>query len=107
MKRIFQVAAVIAMFSLAASAAGKKGTWSGMVGDAKCGKGVKAECVKKCLEAGEKMVFVTDQDQKVIPVANPELLRDHVGHHVQVEGTLDNDTLTVASVTMLKDQSMK
>jgi len=67
MKRIFQVAAVIAMFSLAASAAGKK----------------------------------------VIPVANPELLRDHVGHHVQVEGTLDNDTLTVASVTMLKDQSMK
>jgi hypothetical protein len=107
MKRIFVIAAMLAILSLAASAAGKKGSWSGWVGDAKCGAGVKADCVKKCLDAGEKMVFVTDEDRKVIPVANPELLKDHAGHHVRVEGTIDNDTLTVASVTMVKDESPK
>jgi hypothetical protein len=107
MKRIFAIVAMVAMFSLAASAAAKKGTWSGWVGDEKCGTGVKADCVKKCLDAGEKMVFVTDKTRKVVAVANPELLKDHAGHHVRVKGTLDNDTLTVASVTMLKDQSMK
>ncbi len=107
MRKIFAIAAMVAMFSFAASAAGKKGAWSGWVGDAKCKTGVRADCVKKCLDAGEKMVFVTDKDQKVIAVANPELLKDHAGHHVRVEGTLDNDTLTVASVTMLKDQTMK
>jgi hypothetical protein len=107
MRKIFAIAAMVAMFALVASAAGKKGAWSGWVGDAKCGAGVKADCVKKCLDAGEKMVFVTDKDKKVIPVANPEALKDHAGHHVRVKGTLDNDTLTVASVTMLKNQNMK
>ena len=107
MRKILAIAAMVAMFALAASAAGKKGTWNGWVGDEKCGAGVKADCVKKCLDAGEKMVFVTDEDRKVIPVANPEALKDHIGHHIQVTGTLDNDTLTVASVNMLKDQTMK
>lgn len=107
MKKIFAIAAMVAMFSLAASAAAKKGTWTGWVGDEKCGAHVKADCAKKCLDAGEKMVFVTDKDKKVIPVANPEALKDHAGHHVKVKGTVDNGALTVASATMLKNQSMK
>jgi hypothetical protein len=107
MKKILTIAAMVAMFCFTASAAEKKGAWNGWVGDAKCGAGVKADCVKKCLDAGEKMVFVTDKDKKVISVANPDALKDHAGHHVRVEGTIDNDTLTVASVKMLEDQSMK
>jgi len=107
MKKIFAIAAMVAMFSLAASAAGKKGTWTGWVGDEKCGAHVKADCAKKCLDAGEKMVFVTDKDKQVIPVANPEALKDHAGHHVKVKGTLDNGTLTVASASMMKNQTMK
>ena len=107
MKKIFAIAAMVAMFALAASAAGKKGTWTGWVGDEKCGAHVKADCAKKCLDAGEKMVFVTDKDKQVIPVANPEALKDHAGHHVKVKGTLDNGALTVASASMLKSQTMK
>jgi len=107
MKKIFAIAAMVAMFSLAASAAGKKGTWTGWVGDEKCGAQVKADCAKKCLDAGEKMVFVTDKDKQVIPVANPEALKDHAGHHVKVKGTLDNGALTVVSASMLKSQTMK
>ena len=80
-------------------------TVKGYVSDSKCGaKGANAkaaECTKKCIKEGAKMVVVTDGDQKVLTVANPEKLEGHEGHHVAVTGQVEGDSLHVESVKML------
>ena len=57
----------------------KDQTWDGWISDSKCGaKGANAAheaCAKKCVASGEKPVFVTDKDQKVVPVDNPSPAR--------------------------------
>lgn len=80
-------------------------TVNGYVSDSKCGaKGANAgaaECTKKCLQAGAKMVVVTDGDQKVLTVDNPDKLTGHEGHHVAVTGHVTKDSIHVESVKML------
>jgi len=80
-------------------------TVNGYVSDSKCGaKGANAkaaECTKKCVQAGAKLVVVTDSDQKVLAVDNPDTLSGHEGHHVAVTGTVTGDSIHVDSVKML------
>ncbi len=80
-------------------------TVNGYVSDSKCGaKGANAgaaECTKKCLKEGAKVVVVTDSDQKVLAVDNPAALTGHEGHHVAVTGTVTGDSIHVDSVKML------
>jgi hypothetical protein len=80
-------------------------TVNGYVADSKCGvKGANAgaaECTKKCLKEGAKMVVVTDGDQKVLMVENPDKLEGHEGHHVAVTGHVKGDSVHVESVKML------
>jgi len=85
--------------SLAADAT----TVKGYVADSKCGaKGkTNAECTKKCIQEGAKMVVVTDDDEKVLTVDNPKKLAGHEGHHVEVTGTVSGDSIHVDSVKML------
>ena len=53
---------------------------------------------------GDKISFVNDADQKSWDVMNPETLKDHVGHHVQVSAHVyaDKEQIHVMSVKMLK-----
>lgn len=85
--------------------AGSVQTVKGWVSDSKCGvKGANAgaeACTKKCIEAGASPVVVTDGDQKVLNVENPDSLKDHYGHHVAVTGHIDGDKIHVDSVKML------
>lgn len=80
-------------------------TVNGWVSDSKCGaKGANAkaaECTKKCIAGGAKVVVVTDSDQKVLTVDNPDALTGHEGHHVAVTGTVNGDSIHVDSVKML------
>lgn len=96
---------VLALSALALDDMGKSSTVNGWVTDAKCGaKGANAggeACTKKCLAGGEKMVVVTDTDQKVLAVENPDALKGHEGHHVAVTGTMGKDSIKVSSVKML------
>ncbi len=84
---------------------GKSTTVNGWVTDAKCGaKGANAAgeaCTKKCLASGEKMVFVTDKDQKVLMVDNPDALKGHEGHHIAATGHVSKDSIHVESAKML------
>jgi hypothetical protein len=84
---------------------GKSTTVNGWVSDSKCGaKGANSgaeACTKKCLDAGAKMVIVTDKDQKVLTVDNPDVLKDHVGHHIAVTGHVMGDSIHVDSAKML------
>jgi hypothetical protein len=92
---------VVAAPSFAADAS----TVNGWVTDSKCGaKGANAgaaECTKKCLKEGASMVVVTDGDQKVLKVENPDALKGHEGHHIAVTGHVDGDKIHVESAKML------
>ena len=55
-------------------------------------------------QEGDKITFVNDADQKSWDVMNPETLKDHVGHHVQVSAHvyMDKNSIHVMSVKMMK-----
>ena len=97
---------VLALTSMVyADDTGKSATVKGWVSDDKCGaKGANAKaeaCTKKCLDAGAKMVVVTDGDQKILLVDNPDALKGHEGHHIAVTGTVKGDSIHVDSAKML------
>jgi hypothetical protein len=52
---------------------------------------------------GDKITFVTDGDSKSWDVVNPETLKDHVGHHVELSAHVyaDKGQIHVMKVTML------
>jgi Protein of unknown function (DUF5818) len=94
---------VLCCFTLAAP---KDQTWNGWVSETACGaKGANAQhagCAKKCIANGEKPVLVTDKDQKVLSLENPDSLKEHAGEHVKVSGKMTADgTLHVDSVQPL------
>jgi len=96
---------VFALTALAFDDMGKSATVNGWVTDDKCGvKGAHAgaeACAKKCLEAGAKMVIVTDGDQKILKVENPDALKGHEGHHIAATGHVMGDSIHVESAKML------
>jgi type 1 fimbria pilin len=106
-KVLISFAAVSVMFLMiaVASAADKTTTVNGYVSDSNCGaKGANAShaaCMTKCLGKGAKAVIVTDSDQKVVNVANPDVLKGHEGHHVAVTGEMTGDTIHIDNVKML------
>jgi hypothetical protein len=57
---------------------------------------------------GDKITFVNDTDQKSWDVMNPEKLKAHVGHHVQLSAHVyaDKNTIHVMTVKMLKQTAM-
>lgn len=93
---LFQVAIV-------ASAKTKSITVTGWVSDENCGalhtKPGGEDCVLKCLRGGahvghpewkpQRMVFVTDEGQKIWVVVNPKALKGFEGKHVTITGDLN------------------
>jgi hypothetical protein len=96
---------VFALTALALDDMGKTTTVNGYVTDSQCGlKGASAThaaCAKKCLAGGAKVVIVTDGDQKILTVDNPDAVTEHEGHHVAVTGTVSGDSVHVNGVKML------
>ncbi len=106
-KVLISFAAVSVMFLMVAvaSAADKTTTLNGYVSDSNCGvKGANAShaaCMTKCLGKGAKAVIVTDSDQKVVSVDNPDVLKGHEGHHVAVTGEMTGDSIHIENVKMI------
>src|SRR6516164_582406 len=92
MRRTSIVLTGVLLCGLAAWAAPKDQSWSGWISDSKCGaKGANASheaCAKKCIAAGEKPVLVSDKDQKVLAIDNPDAVKSEIGQHVKVSGSL-------------------
>jgi hypothetical protein len=107
MRKIVLLLLAFALVLLVASVAfaADTQTVNGWISDSKCGvKGANAAgeaCTKKCIAAGASPVVVTDKDQKVLEVENPDALKDHYGHHVAVTGHMTGDKIHVDSVKML------
>lgn len=111
MRKFFAVCTLLSMFCFMGSVLsfaddmGKEQTVNGYVTDSGCGvKGASAshaDCAKKCLAKGAKVVVVTDDDKKVLAVENPDALKGHEGHHVAVTGHINGDSIHVESLKML------
>jgi type 1 fimbria pilin len=108
MKKIlmsFAAVSVVFLMVAVASAADKTTTVNGYVSDSNCGvKGANAShaaCMTKCLGKGAKAVIVTDSDQKVVSVDNPDVLKGHEGHHVAVTGEMTGDSIHIENVKMM------
>lgn len=101
----FLLASALIVLVASVSFASDAQTVNGWVSDSKCGaKGANAsaaECTKKCIGAGASAVIVTDKDQKVLTVENPDAIKGHEGHHVAVTGHIDGDKMHIDSVKML------
>jgi hypothetical protein len=106
MKKLLLLCLPVSLLLIAAFALAADSTVNGIVSDSQCGvKGAStthAACMNKCLAKGAKAVIVTDGDQKVLTVDNPDVLKGHEGHHVAVTGAVTGDSIHVASVKMLK-----
>lgn len=102
MKKLWLVAIGLCLCSVLAIAAPKDESWTGWISDSKCGaKGANAAhaaCAKKCIAGGEKPVLVTDKDQKVVAITNPDSVQGHEGQHVKVTGKLTDAGLEVDKV---------
>jgi len=112
MKKIFVVALALAI--LAGIAVAQYGT--GMSKDTKSDTSASAplKTIKGTVKAeGDKVTFVSDKDSKSWGVVNPEALKGHEGHHVQLSAHVyaDKNQIHVMSVKMLPasktDSSMK
>jgi hypothetical protein len=104
MKKLSMVLAPCVLFLMVGSGLAAD-TVKGIVSDSQCGaKGASAShaaCMNKCLAKGAKAVIVTDGDQKVLAVDNPDVLKGHEGHHIAATGTVTGDSIHVDSVKML------
>jgi len=51
-----------------------------------------------------KTVFVNDKDKQTWNVSNPDVLKEHNGHHVELKATFDtaNKSISVDDVKMLR-----
>lgn len=96
--RTFTVLAALAMGLVANGMAAQ---FKGFVEDTQCSKlpDMKNDsvCAQKCIKMGSPAVLVTDNG-KIYKIANQAKIVDHAGQKVSVEGTLQGDTITVASV---------
>ena len=97
MKRfVFLVVAAFAFTAVLAKAADSAKV-NGWISDSMCGAkhtGTGAACVKKCIEGGQKPVFV-DQSKNVWSIDNPDAVKDFYGDHVTVTAKTDDSAKSV------------
>ena len=111
MKKFFAVVCMICMvLALTAVSFAADKPMKGWITDEKCsakvakGSDANEACSKKCIEGGEKAVFVNDSDHSVVTIDNPDAIAGHEGHHVAVTGSVSNNSLHVDKVKMLGEK---
>lgn len=93
--RTLAVALLVAITAMAADT-GKAVTVKGWVSDTMCAaKGDKKCANRDHLKQGAKLALVTDGDNKIWTVENPEKLAEHQGHYVQVKGVTNAEAATI------------
>ncbi|MBZ5568854.1 MAG: hypothetical protein LAN64_13515 [Acidobacteriia bacterium] len=106
MKKLLPILACLALLSAMAFASGA--TMTGYIVDEKCGaRGANASaaaCSKKCIEAGEKPVFVSDNSKEVLHLDNPDATKGHEGHHVNVTGSVKGGVLHIDKLAMASSE---
>jgi hypothetical protein len=91
----------VALMAMGLAASLMAENFKGVVMDEKC-SGMSAmktnvECIQKCIKDGSPAVLVT-ADGKVYKIANQDKILASAGKNVTVDGKLEGDTITVASI---------
>ena len=109
MKKLFVVAFALAVMlgmSVTGSALyGSQGSYGGSTPEKSTEAGPPLKNLKGTVKAeGDKITFTTDKDNKSWSVMNPEALKGHEGHHVELSAHVytDKNTIHVMKVKMLK-----
>ena len=106
MKKLLTLALAFSVMLSVAALAQDMSKDSGMAKDAPAAP---LKSIKGTVKAdGDKLTFVSDKDNKSWDVANPETLKGHEGHHVEVSAHVyaDKGQIHVMSVKMLKAGKM-
>lgn len=104
---------VVFCLVLSAAAAPKTATLTGWFADEACAPSRltakelgpnNPECTKRCLEEGKAAVFISEQGREILKVKGYAAVKDDLGYHVELTGTLDeaSKTLTIQSVKRLE-----
>ena len=104
-KRFMVFSAAFVLIASLAAAATPDGSWTGWITDTQCGaKGANskhADCAKKCVEGqGAKYALFNPADKKVYTLDPQDKAVGHAGQYVTVKGTVQGDTIKVASIEM-------
>jgi hypothetical protein len=95
MKHLALLLALGSMTAFAGAQTAKTHRLTGWIGDAKCGASMHtAACVKKCVESGQKAVFV-DSKNKVWAIDNTDAVSNYYGEKVRVVATVDSDSNSI------------
>jgi hypothetical protein len=96
--------AVLLLIGLATSSA-QDVTITGYISDSICTtKGATSghfDCMEKCLAKNAHVVIVVDDDQRIVPIDNPDSVSGHHAHRVALFGYLSNNGFHVVSVRIL------
>lgn len=81
---------------------------TGYISDSWCGKNnandqpASAQCAKDCVKNGADPVFVDAADGRVLKIANKDKALPFVGSKVRVDGAVDGETITLATISGAK-----
>ena len=98
MKRVLAVLLAVGALTVVAARAADSSKINGWISDSMCGAkhaGTGSACVKKCIEGGEKPVFVDEAKKEVWTIENPDAVKDFYGAHVTVTASADAARKTV------------
>ncbi len=104
MNRIWMILATGSLLAGGAFAA----TMSGTISDAACGAkhagaaAADVSCVERCIKRGEAPVFVSEGKVYKISADSKDKVTSHLGQKVTVNGSVEGDTVTIASVSEAK-----
>jgi len=117
MKKLAMFAAAV-LFAASPALAAESKTMTGKLSDARCNGTHKPaehgsqqdsdhECTTKCVEGGQKMVFVSGG--KTYTIANQDFadLKAHGGHTVALTGEMKGESITVSKIEMPKTDKAK
>jgi hypothetical protein len=92
------VFALVASSAAVAARAADSSSINGWISDSMCAAkhaGTGAACAKKCIEGGEKPVFVDESKKAVWSIDNPDAVKEYYGAHVTIHATADQNAHTV------------
>ena len=98
MKRMLAVLLAVTAVTAIPARAADSTRINGYISDAMCAAkhaGSGAACAKKCIEGGEKPVFVDEAKKEVWTIDNPEAVKGFYGDHVAVTAKADEGKKSV------------
>lgn len=102
--RYVVLTAALGSAAVMAVAQAKPQKLTGWIGESKCGAANHdAACVKKCISAGAKPVFV-DADKKVWMIDNTDAVQNYYGDHVKVMAIVDTANSSIHIAKVKKDK---